>query len=105
MTPTASSKAARSETPGTHASGASNLTEFLAEPPRREVRVPTPIKKPTGKASAESSEGFGFCAAGQLCGMPYLALELRFFGPSGESMHNCTECEGITYSGLCATYW
>jgi hypothetical protein len=101
MTPTgSSSKAACSETPSTHASGTSNLTEFSAEPPREVVRVPMPIKKPkasaeslegfgfcaaiasAAKTSVESLEGFGFCAAGQLCGMPYLALDRGCFGPS-----------------------
>jgi hypothetical protein len=127
MTTPTGSKAACSETPGTHASGASVLTNFLAEPPR-EVRVPTPIKKTkasaeslegAAKASAESSEGIGFCdaiasgestegfglcAAGHhLCSMPYRALNHGCFGPSGKPMHRCTECKGIIHYGLCAT--
>jgi hypothetical protein len=122
MTPTgSSSKADCSETrSSTHASGTSNLTKFSVEPPR-EVQVPTPIKKPkasaeslegfgfwaaiasAAKASAESLEGFGICAAGQLCGMPYLALNRGCFGPSGKPMHRCTKCRGIIHSGLCAT--
>jgi hypothetical protein len=103
-TPTDSSKMTRSETPGTHASGASNLTDFSTKPPS-EVRVPTPIKKPktsTEFSNAGLDRGFGFCAAGKLCGMPLLALERGCFGPTGQPMHTCTECKGIVQSGLSA---
>jgi hypothetical protein len=102
MTPMTTSPKSRPETPGTQASGASNLTEFWPEPPR-EVQVPTPTKKAKASEESSSEEGLGLCAAGNLCPMPSLYLGRGCFGPSGKPMHTCTECKGIIHSGLCAS--
>ena len=77
MTPMTTSPKSRPETPGTQASGASNLTEFWPEPPR-EVQVPTPTKKAKALEESSSGEGLGLCAAGKLCPMPSLALGRGF---------------------------